>query len=64
MSPYRYGPAIHTGGKENQLNIPDENGFIYSKPMGMNNEPRITEGILISGLPCPPLLSANCEQNG
>jgi hypothetical protein len=36
--------------------------FTYSKPMGMKNEPKIKEGILISGLPFPPFLSASYFQ--
>jgi hypothetical protein len=32
--------------------------------MGMKNEPKMREGILISGLPFPPFLSANYLQDG
>jgi hypothetical protein len=42
----------------------DGNMFTYNNPMGMKNEPIMREGILISGLPFPPFLSANYLQDG
>jgi hypothetical protein len=42
----------------------DGNIFTYNKPMGMKNEPIMREGILISGFPFPPFLSASYSYYG
>jgi hypothetical protein len=41
------------------INFMHGNRFIYNKPIGIKKEPMIREGILISGFPFPPFLSAS-----
>jgi len=55
-----------TNCKHHNVNFTLKTGigwYTYSKPTGMKNEPKIREGILISGLPFPLLLSANYSQD-
>jgi hypothetical protein len=63
MDPCRRRPSIPTESTAMLMQIHGWKRAIYSKPIGMKNEPKIKEGILISGLPLPPFLSANYSQD-
>jgi hypothetical protein len=62
MYPWLRRPAVPTECKD-QVTSFDGNESLYNKPIGTQSDPNIKEGILISGLPTPPFLSASFSQD-